>query len=310
LIKSQMDKKYKIAAVVVTYNRLVLLQECITALKIQSQKLDEIIIINNSSTDGTLEWLNTQTDLTVMTQENSGSAGGQHTGIKTAFEKGYDWIWCMDDDGRADVLALEELIEIAYKKNFDATGCLNTEKEDDNELPSETHIPLNTGKILVTNSVSEFKRLADIEGLVWDYVNMFNGVLFSRNAIEKIGYPKKEMVIWGDEVEYFNRIKKAKLKIATNINAHFYHPKNKWKPKSGLFNRSLFTGDIDWKAYYFFRNRAFLSKNEFRFYNIKFVIAQTFYYLQKFNFKAIVFFFTAYKDGLANNLSKNYLPKK
>ena len=65
-----------------------LLKECIQSLRNQTHKLDEIFIINNSSTDGTLEWLNTQTDLTVITQENSGSAGGQYTGIKTAYEKG------------------------------------------------------------------------------------------------------------------------------------------------------------------------------------------------------------------------------
>ena len=98
--------KYKIAAVVVTYNRLALLQECITSLRNQTRKLDEIIVVNNSSTDGSFEWLNLQNDLAVITQENSGSAGGQHTGIKTAYEHGHDWIWCMDDDCIASKNAL------------------------------------------------------------------------------------------------------------------------------------------------------------------------------------------------------------
>lgn len=50
--------KYRIAAVVVTYNRLDLLKECINSIRQQTRKLDEIIVVNNSSTDGTLEWLN------------------------------------------------------------------------------------------------------------------------------------------------------------------------------------------------------------------------------------------------------------
>lgn len=79
--------KYKIAAVVVTFNRLELLKKCVESLRNQTHKLDEILIINNSSTDGTLDWLNQQNDLTVISQENSGSAGGQFTGIKTAYEK-------------------------------------------------------------------------------------------------------------------------------------------------------------------------------------------------------------------------------
>jgi len=37
----------KIAAVVVTFNRLKLLKECVNALREQTRKLDEIFLINN-----------------------------------------------------------------------------------------------------------------------------------------------------------------------------------------------------------------------------------------------------------------------
>ena len=43
----------KICAVVVTYNRLELLKLTIRKLLEQNRKLDEVIIINNASTDGT-----------------------------------------------------------------------------------------------------------------------------------------------------------------------------------------------------------------------------------------------------------------
>ena len=50
-----------VVAVVVTYNRLNLLQRVVGALKGQSKKLDKIYIVNNGSTDGTKEWLDGQT---------------------------------------------------------------------------------------------------------------------------------------------------------------------------------------------------------------------------------------------------------
>ncbi len=109
---------YKIAAVVVTFNRLELLKQCVQSLRNQTLKLDEILIINNSSTDGTLEWLNQQNDLTILTQENSGSAGGQYTGIKTAYEKGYDWILCTDDDTSFDGNYIRILIEYAITNSL------------------------------------------------------------------------------------------------------------------------------------------------------------------------------------------------
>ena len=45
----------KITAVVVTYNRKELLKRTIECLRSQTRTLDSIIVVNNSSTDGTAE---------------------------------------------------------------------------------------------------------------------------------------------------------------------------------------------------------------------------------------------------------------
>lgn len=87
-----------VVAVVVTYNRLNLLQRVVGSLKGQSKRLDKIYIINNGSTDGTKEWLDGQTGLNVIHQENVGGSGGFYRGIKEASKEECDWIWCMDDD--------------------------------------------------------------------------------------------------------------------------------------------------------------------------------------------------------------------
>ncbi|MGI8710741.1 MAG: glycosyltransferase, partial [Acidimicrobiales bacterium] len=98
-----------IGAVVVTRNRLTLLQECVAALRAQTRVPDEIIIIDNASDDGTRQWLATQNDLTVILQGNVGGAGGFHRGIKEAHARGHDWFWCMDDDTIAQPETLERL---------------------------------------------------------------------------------------------------------------------------------------------------------------------------------------------------------
>lgn len=53
----------KVAAVVVTYNRLEFLKDCVDALKHQTYKNMDIVIVNNGSTDGTSEWLSTNTNI-------------------------------------------------------------------------------------------------------------------------------------------------------------------------------------------------------------------------------------------------------
>jgi rhamnopyranosyl-N-acetylglucosaminyl-diphospho-decaprenol beta-1,3/1,4-galactofuranosyltransferase len=100
----------KVIAVIVTYNRQQLLSECITALKNQTRKVDKILVINNGSTDETSSWLQSQHDIDHISQENVGSAGGFYTGIKTAYESGYNWMWMMDDDGYPKEDALEKLM--------------------------------------------------------------------------------------------------------------------------------------------------------------------------------------------------------
>ena len=99
-------EKLNIIAVVVTFNRLHLLQKNIACLR-QNKSLNEILVVNNGSTDGTLEWLDTQKDLWVIHQANVGGSGGFYVGIQEAYNRGADWIWCMDDDvfPRADCLA-------------------------------------------------------------------------------------------------------------------------------------------------------------------------------------------------------------
>ena len=46
-----------IAAVVVTYNRLALLKECLDAISRQTYQVYKMVVVNNASTDGTTEFL-------------------------------------------------------------------------------------------------------------------------------------------------------------------------------------------------------------------------------------------------------------
>lgn len=219
--------KYKIAAVVVTYNRLNLLQECVTSLRNQTYKLDEIFIINNSSTDGTPDWLKNQKDLTVITQGNSGSAGGQYTGIKTAYEKGYDWIWCMDDDCLPTENALSELT-----KNFQPNtilNCLVLSKLDPSCLAFGLY-DLTEKKFYEKYSDAKKKDFIN-------YASLFNGTLLPSELVKKIGLPIEELFIKGEEIEYFHRIKKNNFITKTVTSSILFHPVPKIKIiKTNFFN--------------------------------------------------------------------------
>ncbi|MGC9001313.1 MAG: hypothetical protein ACP5J2_10155, partial [Caldisericum sp.] len=55
----------------------------------------------------------------VRMHENTGGAGGFHEGVKRAYERGYDWLWLMDDNTipTNEVLITEGNILISIFKN-------------------------------------------------------------------------------------------------------------------------------------------------------------------------------------------------
>lgn len=223
-----------IAAVVVTHNRLPLLQECVAALQAQTRPLQQIIVVDNASTDATSDWLTAQPGLTVIHQENLGSGGGQHTGIKAAFDLGHDWCWCMDDDGEPAHDALGQLV--AAMEPEDAwLNCLVMDRHHPDVLPFS--LP-GVGRDAVAA-----RRLSTISG-----ATPFNGTLIARQLVDTIGCPAPDLFIWGDEAEYRRRALKAGYRLRTITAAIHYHP-------SGHEN-AFATTPINrcWKFYYYVRN--------------------------------------------------------
>ncbi|NUS50267.1 MAG: glycosyltransferase, partial [Nocardioidaceae bacterium] len=89
-----------VVAVVVTWNRWELLQECLAALAAQTHRLAAVVVVDNASTDGTGDLLAREhADLDVVTlTENTGGAGGFAAGIERALTHEPDLVWLLDDD--------------------------------------------------------------------------------------------------------------------------------------------------------------------------------------------------------------------
>jgi GT2 family glycosyltransferase len=245
----QDSDKIKICAVVVTYNRLELLKRCIQSLRMQTRKLDQILVINNDSSDGTKEWLELQEDLRVITQQNLGGAGGFYTGIRTAYEDRFDWIWCMDDDVYIDNKALWNIINIPDKYTVRNSMVVSSEVKN----------------LLCFGLLDDFGRRYESTNDIDDIMivgagNLFNGTLIHKRVVEKIGLPIKELFIRGDEFEYLLRIKANNFEIVTVTNSIMYHPKERSKQfRTFLFNHKYLYLEKT-KRYYRTRNLCIIKK--------------------------------------------------
>ena len=281
----------KVIAVIVTYNRQALLAGCIAALKTQTRKIDSILVINNGSTDETGMWLRKQQDIDHISQENVGSGGGFYTGIKTAYERGFNWIWLMDDDGFPKEDALEKLLEDDNEELL-LRNCAVINKDDKKSF---------VWKTLHYKSIDEVNSR-----IIPNIAHPFNGTLLHRRIVERVGFPNPKLFLWGDETEYYYRIiKKNAIPFCTITDSIHYHPptsfsyKQEWDYESG------------WKMYYYIRNRYHVHRSKFYPYfpfalcmYLGFLLAFaciTLLYQKQDAFKKLVFIAWPAKDALLDN---------
>lgn len=187
----------QVAAVVVTYNRLELLKECLEKLLSQTTPCD-VLIVDNASSDGTEAYIkNTYADNARIhyrnTGANIGGAGGFNVGMRWAVEAGYEFVWVMDDDCMPREDALEKLLDAdrILQGNYGWLSSVVLWK--DGHECKMNRPKYKSSKIGVTN-IAEATQAS--------FVSLF----VSSITIVKYGLPIKEFFIWGDDIEYTRRI--------------------------------------------------------------------------------------------------------
>jgi len=217
-----------VCAIVVTYNRKALLRECLKALAVQSHAPDEILVVDNASTDGTREMLCKEyPHVSVLSlPENTGGAGGFSAGIRKAYSESHEWLWLMDDDGVPDAECLAQLLSVGSE-----------------------WIPYVAPDLIDENGRSHFPWWGRSAGdLVAHRGGPFNGVLLNRRVVKAVGYPIASFFIWGDEQEYLDRVENAGIVVATYRRARHAH-----KRTSVDFRRNR-------RGFYLVRNTLFRAR--------------------------------------------------
>lgn len=192
----------KVAAIVVTYNRIDLLKQCIEALQAQTKPCD-ILIVDNASIDGTQKYVESLASKFENikyrnTGANIGGAGGFNFGMKWAVQEGYDYLWVMDDDCLPKVNALEELVRAdnILEGNYGWLASAVLWKDG-------RECKMNRPKL----KKSYYDYLEYMQyGLVQAEHATFVSVFFRCEVVKKVGLPIKDFFIWGDDIEYTRRI--------------------------------------------------------------------------------------------------------
>ncbi|MEX0636164.1 MAG: glycosyltransferase family 2 protein, partial [Ferruginibacter sp.] len=236
----------KIAAVIVTHNRFALLQEAIQAVLDQDFPTNNIVVVNNGSTDGSTEWLKQQQGLHCIHQANLGCSAGFSAGIKKAYQLGAEWIWVMDDDSIASPTALRQLIDAVHTIGDDRTGFICSRVEWTDGSPHLMNIPHINIFDKLGNPFNKYEK----EGALLVNSCSFVSLLVNVKSVAVCGLPYRDFFIWGDDMEFTKRIIQAGFlgfyapgsivvhKTATNYSADIFNDDDKsiWKYKYGIRN--------------------------------------------------------------------------
>lgn len=240
----------KYGVVVVTYNRCNLLKECMNAILTQSRSFDEIIIVDNCSTDGTLTYLDTLRMIDKIhvfrLKSNKGGSFGFATGLKFAMNYEIDWCLLIDDDAIiqddfnktiADYIEKDKNRQKAYSCTVLTNDSIYTRHRT-------RHV---SKKLMLLKNVplEEYsKESFDCESAT------FCGLVVDMNLAQKIGFPKADYFIWEDDAEYCERLRK--YTSIRNVNKAILNHKT--------------GGDFDafsWKAFYGARNLVDIAKTHY-----------------------------------------------
>ncbi len=200
------QNRLSVVAVVVTWNRIELLKECLAALLAQTHPPSRIVVVDNASTDGTPDLLAgsyaEQHGLDVVRLEhNTGGAGGFAVGVERALSHHPDLVWVLDDDTVATVSAAQELVRawIGYPGRRPALLASKVVWTDGRDHPMNTPRRKPGAR---RREVAEARTV----GAVPIRSASFVSVMCDARRIGERGVPVADYFLWNDDFEYSTRL--------------------------------------------------------------------------------------------------------
>ena len=258
-----------LAIVVVTYKRLEMLQDLFASFLALTSAPWRIVIVDNENSPATEEavrafdartretWGDAETDaeggshrvVYAPQEENIGGAGGFSAGVERAFNLGAQWFWLMDDDVTVLPDAVEKLAR--WTNRFDV---IQGSRFDFDGGPFYWQYQFIT-TLGIPNPIAKW----DFDESGFKPMNQlcFEGGLFSRRVVEKIGLPDYRYFIYGDDAVYGYLASRHFLAaVVADVVLKRARTVSNWD----IAGKRQLNSTSDFNRYYIMRNRGFTAR--------------------------------------------------
>ena len=217
----------KIGIVTVTYNSTAVLSPFLECIWKQSHQNFVLYIIDNASTDSTLQILEKKQDSRlkiIKNKSNFGVAKANNQGIKKAIEDGCNQVLIINNDVEFETTLIEKLIKVQIQKNCSLVTPKMMFYDNKNLIwyagswfiKSKGFLPLHRGMGKIDKG--QYDKIKKIE-----YAPTCC-LLAKKEIFEDIGFMDENYFVYFDDTDFSYRVlKNGKHKMYYVPNIKFYH---------------------------------------------------------------------------------------
>ncbi len=197
----------RVLAHIHTMNDEAFIEQAINALRRQTRPPDAIVIVDNASTDKTLDRPFGDDVTIVRNQKNLGTSGTIRIGFSHALTHGFDWTWVFDADTVPDPDALEKLLAFYQRlplSQQERVCFLNGWPLTEAGEAKQPAMSLENATLKLI-PLEKSRDCTECDCMLW------SGSLFRMAAVARIGLPSADYVLDIAEIEYGYRARQLGL---------------------------------------------------------------------------------------------------
>lgn len=241
-----------------SYNEVV--EKPLRALLAQTRPLDEILVVDNGSTEEVSCGPLPENVAVVRNSLNLGPSGAIRRGFQYGLDRGHDWMWIFDADSAPRPDALQKLVELyeslehSVRREAGILSCSHI------LLPSECILK---GRRFASGGPRPAKVPHDEVSYECDAV-IWSGSLYRLQIVQEIGMPRCGVsAYWEDlghdygDLEYSNRLRRSGRRIFVHQKSLVEQAVGESKEIRFLGMSVLSTNHPASRRYLYFRNLVF-----------------------------------------------------
>ncbi|MCJ7813647.1 glycosyltransferase family 2 protein [bacterium] len=208
--------KKKVAVSILNWNRKEMVLDCIQHIQKLDYPVQEIIVVDNASTDGSVEAVKEKFPNVnlIVNDQNYGTIEGQNICLQRALDTDVEYIYLVDCDIIVDAASLTELVKVADRE--DQVGLVGTKM-------LHYHQPdtiLSAGGIIdFTQNVTRGRGVNEKDIGQYDWIeevdHLWGGaILIKREVLERVGlFDPGYIGYWFNDTDLCVRVKNAGYKL-------------------------------------------------------------------------------------------------